>query len=484
MTAQPVDYSRKWYVMAAIGAATFLETIDTSAVNLALPTLVRELDTTFAMVQWVVLAFVLTQATLMLVVGRLGDMLGKKRIFVTGFAVAGIGALLCGLAPGIGWLIGFRMVQAVGTAMALALSMGIATEAFPPHERGKALGAIGSIVSVGIVIGPLLGGVLLDALSWRWIFFSVVPFAVIGLPIALRYLPDTEPTTRERFDYVGAFLFFCSLLAFLLATTFGQRSGYGQPGILALLGTSALFLLIFVFVEWRIDQPVVDLDLFRNSGFSLNLLLRFLSFIIYVGLLLLLPFYLENVLGYAPRQVGLLLTVIPIAFGLVAPFAGTLADRFGTHPVAMTGLVLLLGGCFALSTLDAQTTTLGYVLRLLPVGAGMGIFQSPNNSVIMGNAPRARLGMASSLLSVIRTLGRSAGIALLGALWAGRVLTYAGSSVADATNAPIAAQVAGFQDAFLAAGALVLLALALNAFEWQRSRRAQPVAPVSPQTGA
>lgn len=473
MTTQPIDYSRKWYVMAAIGAATFLETIDTSAVNLALPTLVRELDTTFATVQWVVLAFVLTQATLMLVVGRLGDMLGKKRIFVAGFVVAALGALLCGLAPGIGWLIAFRVVQAMGTAMALALSMGIATEAFPPSERGKALGAVGSIVSIGIVIGPLLGGVLLDALSWRWIFFSVVFFALIGLPIALRYMPDTAPTARERFDYLGAFLFFCCLLAFLLATTFGQRIGYGQPAILALLGTALGIFAIFLVVEWRIDQPVVDLDLFRNSGFSLNLLLRFMSFIIYVGVLLLLPFYLENVLGYAPRQVGMLLTVVPIAFGVVAPFAGTLADRFGTHPVSMVGLFMLLGGCFALSTLDAQTTTLGYVLRLLPFGAGMGIFQSPNNSVIMGNAPRERLGMASSLLSVIRTLGRSTGIALLGALWAGRVLIYAGGAVSDATDAPIAAQTAGFQDAFLAAGLLVVLALGLSAFAWRRERRAR-----------
>ncbi|MBX3051108.1 MAG: MFS transporter [Caldilineaceae bacterium] len=471
MTTSPIDYSRKWFVMAAVGMSTFLETIESSSINLALPTLVRTFDVDFAVVQWVVLASVLTQSALMLVMGRLGDTLGKKRIFVTGFVVAGIGAVLSGLAPGIGWLIAFRVVQATGLAMAMALTLGIATEAFPPHERGKALGTVGAIVSVGIIIGPLLGGYLLDYLSWRWLFFVNVPIALLGIPVALAYLPDTRPGGRQPFDYAGAALFFVAFFALLLATTYGQRDGYGQPLVVGLLAASGVLGIGFLLVERRHSHPVVDLKLFRNRVFSVNISLRFISFIVYVGISLLLPFYMENVLGFEPRQVGVVLTALPIFFGLTAPFAGTLADRFGTRPLVLAGLLLFLIGCITLSGLDEGTSTAGVVLRMIPLGMGLGVFQSPNNSVIMGEAPADRLGMASSLLSVVRTIGRSTGIAIIGAFWVSRVLVYAGANYVDATSAPAAAQAIGTRQAFWLAGGFIVLALLLSGWDWQQERQ-------------
>ena len=471
MKTPPIDYSRKWFVMAAVGMSTFLETIESSSINLALPTLVRTFNVDFAMVQWVVLASVLTQSALMLVMGRLGDTLGKKRIFVAGFVVAAIGAVLSGLAPDIGWLIAFRVVQAIGLAMAMALTLGIATEAFPPNERGKALGAVGAIVSVGIIIGPLLGGYILDYLSWRWLFFVNLPIALLGIPIALRYLPNTQPSGRQPFDYAGSALFFVALFALLLATTYGQRDGYGQPLVLGLLVAAGVLGAAFLLVERRHSHPVVDLKLFRIRTFSINLSLRYISFIVYVGISLLLPFYMENVLGFEPRQVGVVLTALPIFFGLTAPFAGTLADRFGTRPLALTGLGFFLIGCLTLSGLDEQTTTLGVVLRMIPLGIGLGVFQSPNNSVIMGVVPADRLGMASSLLSVVRTIGRSTGIAIIGAFWVSRVLLYAGAGFSDATTAPAAAQVIGTRQAFWLAGAFIVLALLLTGWDWLRERQ-------------
>lgn len=466
-----VDYSRKWLVMLAIGLASFLETIDTSAITLALPTMVNVFQVDFALVQWVVLAFVLTQATLMLVMGRLGDTFGKKPIFLTGVIVAVIGATLCGFAPNIYWLIGLRVIQAAGVAMAAALMFGIVAEAFPPEERGKAMGTIGAIVSIGVVIGPIVGGILLDFLSWRWLLFLNIPFGLIALPIGLRNIPHRRQGSGGRFDYLGSFVFFFSLAAFLLATTFGQRTSFTDWPILLLLGAALLFLLLFLWIETKVPAPVVDLQLFRNRRFSLNLLLRYLSFIIFVSVSLLLPFYLQNMLGYEPRMVGILLTVIPIGFGGIAPIAGTLSDRFGVRPVAMLGLGFLLVGSIAVSTLNAETTIWGYVLRVLPFGLGMGIFQSPNNSAIMGSVPPARLGMASSLLSVIRTLGRSSGVALLGALWAQRVMFHSGESYAgDATTAPIAAQVWGLQEAFWAVAAVALAAMILIIWDQWRER--------------
>ena len=417
------------------------------------------------------LAFVLTQATLMLVMGRLGDTFGKKPIFLSGVVIAVIGATLCGLAPNIYWLIGLRIVQAVGVAMAMALSFGIAAEAFPPQERGMAMGTIGAIVSIGIVIGPIVGGFVLDVLSWRWLFFLNLPLALLSLPFGLRNIPHLRQGTGGSFDYLGSVIFFLSLLAFLMATTFGQRTGFGEPWILLLMGMAVFFLVVFLIVEAKVMAPVVDLQLFADARFSVNLLLRYLSFIIFVSVSLLLPFYLQNMLGYSPRMVGLLLTVIPVAFGVSAPIAGRLSDRFGVRLVSTTGLLFLFMGALAVSTLRIDTTIWGYILRTIPLGLGMGIFQSPNNSAIMGAAPESRLGMASSLLSVIRTLGRSSGIAILGALWTARVLFHAGTThVGDATSAPIPAQVEGLQDAFLFVAGIGLLGLGLILWDWWRTK--------------
>lgn len=471
MTTLPIDYSRKWFVMAAVGVGSLLETIDSSSINLALPTLVETFRIDFAIVQWVVLASVLTQSALMLVMGRLGDTLGKKRIFLAGFVVAGIGAVCAGLSTTIGWLIAFRVVQAVGIAMSMALMMGIATESFPPSERGKALGVIGAMVSVGIIIGPLLGGYILDLLSWRWLFFVNIPIVLLGIPLALRYLPDVRPGGRQPFDYAGAILFFVALFALLLATTYGQQGGYGQSSVLLLLGLAVLLLTAFLLVERRHSHPVVDLRLFRMRLFSVNVVLRFISFVVYTGAGLLLPFFLANVLHYKPGEMGLILTAMPLFFGLTAPFAGTLADRFGTRPLSVAGLLLLISGCFALSTLHAETTTLGLILRMIPLGVGLGVFQSPNNSVIMGATPPERLGMTSSLTSVVRTVGRSTGIAIIGAFWVSQVLVYAGAGFVDATVAPETAQIIGTRHAFWLAGGIMVCALLLSVWDWLREQR-------------
>lgn len=472
MQNESIDYSRKWLVMTAVGLATFLETIDSSAVSLALPTLVKEFRVDFALVQWVMLAFVLSQATLMLVMGRLGDTFGKKPIFLSGLVIAAIGATLCGFAPTLQWLIVLRVFQAVGVAMAMALSFGIVAEAFPPSERGMALGTIGSIVSIGTVIGPVVGGLILSALSWRWLFFMNLPFALLSWPIGWRTIPHRRQGSGGRFDYLGSLIFFVSLLAFLVATTFGQRWGFTEPRILLLLGVAALFLLVFVYVEGRVVAPVVELKLFSSLPFSINMVQRYLSFVIFVSVSLLMPFYLQNMVGHSARIAGILLTAIPIAFGGIAPLAGSLSDRLGSLPVTALGLFLLFLGALSISTLTAASSTVSYILHVLPFGLGMGIFQSPNNSVIMSLVPKERLGMASSLLSVVRTLGRSSGIAILGAFWASRVLVYAGSGhTGDATTAPIPAQVAGFQEAFWVVASFALLALLLTGWEWLRHRR-------------
>jgi MFS family permease len=199
-----VDYSRKWYVMVAVGVGILLGTIDLTIVNIALPTLVREFKASFSTVQWVALAYMLTLSTLTLTMGRLGDMIGKKQIYIAGMVVFTIGSMLCGISSSIYWLIGFRVFQAIGAAMSAALGTAVIIEAFPPEERGKAIGAGGAFVSFGIIAGPAIGGLLIDLISWRWVFFVNIPIGIIGVILALRFVPNIKNEKGQRFDYWGA----------------------------------------------------------------------------------------------------------------------------------------------------------------------------------------------------------------------------------------------------------------------------------------
>jgi EmrB/QacA subfamily drug resistance transporter len=469
---QGIDYSRKWHVMAAVAMGIFLATIDGSIVNVALPTLTREFGTEFAVVEWVVLAYLLTVTTLMLSVGRLGDMIGKKPLYATGFVVFTAGSVLCGLSSTVYWLIGFRVLQAIGAAMMMALGMAIVTEAFPRSERGKALGISGSMVSVGIVLGPVLGGLLIGMLSWHWIFFVNLPVGIVGTLMVIRFVPSLKPEGGQRFDLLGAFTLFICLIALLMALTLGQQAGFGDTRVLALLAGSILFLTVFLVVERNIRDPMIDLHLFRNRLFNINLVTGLITFVSMSGTILLMPFYLENVLGYEPQAVGFLLAVVPIAVGIASPISGTLSDRFGTRPITVIGLSLLVLGFLATSSLSTETTSWGYVLRFLPIGIGVGVFQSPNNSAVMGAVPANRLGVASSLLSVTRTLGQTAGIAALGALWASRVAQRAGGVLpGGATSAPAGAQVSALGDTFLVIVVAVGLALALASWGLMLERR-------------
>jgi EmrB/QacA subfamily drug resistance transporter len=466
------DYSKKWLVMLAVGMGIFLATIDGSIVNIALPTLTEDLQTSFATVQWVVLSYLLTVTTLMLGVGRLADMRGKKRLYALGFVVFTVGSVLCGLAPGVYWLIGFRVLQGVGAAMTMALGTAIVTEAFPPGERGKALGISGAIVSIGIVIGPTLGGLLLQAFSWHAIFFVNLPVGILGTLLALRHVPAIQPPGGQRFDFSGALTLFVSLLSLLVALTLGQNRGFGDRYVWLLLVIFTAFLAVFIAIELRVPQPMIDLRLFQDRLFTISLVTGSLTFVAMAGTVLLMPFYLQDLLGYSPRQAGLLLSVVPAALGVLAPLSGSLSDRFGTRPITLAGLAILLVGFITVSTLDAETTSLGYILRFLPVGLGLGVFQSPNNSAIMGAAPRERLGIVSGMLAVNRTLGQTTGIAVLGALWASRVFAEVGETLpGGATTAPAAAQIAGLQQTVLVIVGLLAFALGLGIWGLVETRR-------------
>ena len=480
---ETVDFRAKWLVMASVGMGIFLSTIDGSIVNVALPSLVKSLNTDFATVQWVVLAYLLTLATVILSMGRLGDMLGKKPVYTIGFVVFTLGSVLCGLSQTIYALIAFRVLQALGASMLMALGTAILTESFPTSERGMALGIAGALVSVGIVIGPTLGGLILEVFSWHWIFFVNLPIGIVGILMVLRFVPNIQTEGKEKFDFLGAGTLFAALISLLLALSIGQNAGFGDVRVLGLFSTAAIFLPLFVVVENRVSDPMIDMRLFRNRLFSVNLVTASLSFICTAGTTLLIPFFLEGVLGYNPAKVGLLMAVVPVSMGVLAPIAGSLSDRFGTRPMTVIGLGFMLIGYGAIAGVSMQDSLGIYLLRFIPLGFGLGIFNSPNNSAIMGSAPRHRLGVASGLMAITRILGQITGIAVLGTVWATRVVAYAGlAAEVEPSSAAPEAQLAALHNTMWLALALILIAFGL-AF-WALWTERHPSRQALPHPGA
>lgn len=479
MSAAPpiaVDYSKKWMVLATVGAGVILATIDSSIVNVALPTITDEFNTTFRAIQWVPLAYVLVIATLTLGTGRLGDIVGKKRIYTSGFALFTVASALCGLSTSVATLIGFRVLQAVGAVMILSLGAAILTEGFPAAERGKALGFIGTFVSVGIVTGPAVGGILISLYDWRSIFFVNIPVGIIGVILAVRYVPDTPPVPGQRIDLPGMMLLSVALLSFSLGVTRSQETGFADPLNLALLGIAVIVGAIWVRIERRVSSPMIRLDLFRNPMLSVSVVTGFLVFTLIAPLVFLLPFYLEGVLGYNIRTVGLLLGAAPLTIGVIAPFAGALSDRIGVRKLTLAGLCIVLVAFIGFQALTDTTEWWQFVLIIIPLGIGMGTFQSPNNSAIMGSMPPEYAGVGGGILSITRLLGQVTGVAVLGSLWASRVASIAGPQYAgDASAAPPLAQVTALKDVFLWGVGVVIVAIAIGVWGLRNERAARAV---------
>lgn len=462
----------KWWAMLGIGSGVLMLTIDTSIVNIALPTLVKVFKTNFATVQLVVVSYLLVLTALVLGAARLGDMLGKKKLYLIGLIVFTISSLLCGIAPSIWLLISFRILQGFGAVFMSGLGPAIITEVFPNSERGRALGIIGAIVSIGIALGPTVGGLLIGLSGWRSIFLVNVPIGILGSFIVLRFVPFSPiATTRQHFDWLGTIVISLTLTCFIIGMTEGQNQGFTNPISLIWFFLAAISLYVFVWLENKIQQPMLDLQLLKNTRLSLSLIAAVFVFIVVAGFIFILPFFLELVLNYTPQQTGLLLAVSPILGGIIAPSSGTLSDRFGQKIICLIGLLLMIFGCLLVSGFNSQLTDLGYTLRIAPFGIGFGMFQSPNNSAILGSVSRERLGITSGFLSLSRTLGQTTGVPLLGSFFYNltKISIPQGNSI-DITSAPIEALVFGFHKTLNISAFILFLAAILIFFMDRRER--------------
>ncbi|MHB1416725.1 MAG: MFS transporter [Chloroflexota bacterium] len=409
--------NHKWWVLAAVQIGVLMSTIDSGIVSVSLPTIMRQFHADVAMIQWTVLAYLLTITVTLLPFGRLADMYGRKQIYVLGFVIFTAGSALCGASGSAEQLSLFRALQALGASMLMANGMAITTAVFPARERGRALGIQGTVVATGTTIGPTIGGLLTQWLGWRSIFYVNIPIGVIGIiAVALAVNSSeivlTRPGHRPSFDLAGALTAAVGLLALLLGL-----SGIGQLGLpgetaWVLYGVAAAALVTFITIERRVAEPMIDLGLFQRRLFALGSVAALLSFLAFSANSFLLPFYLQLILGFPPSQAGLLMTPTSLAIAVVAPVSGWLSDRLGARLLSTLGMSIVCLALFSLSRLDASSGYTDVVLRLVLLGFGQGIFQSPNSSSVMGAVPRERYGVASGFISMMRNLGMVVGTGL------------------------------------------------------------------------
>ena len=462
---------RRWRILSTVSVGTFMATLDGSIVNISLPRIQEAFGIDLATVELVVVAYLIVLGSVLLPFGRLGEVLTFKQVYLAGFALFTLASVLCGAAPSAGALVGFRVVQGVGAGMLSAMGPAIVARTFGPGERGRALGINAISVSLGLTLGPVLGGVLTELATWRAVFFVNLPVGIFAILWAMRTLPAEERSGGQRFDIPGALLSGGALFALLLALVEGQGWGWTSPIVLGLFLAFVVLLAAFLWVETHADQPMIDLGLFRNRAFSAGNASVVIAFIGLFTATFLLPFLLEDVAGMQPLEAGLLLTPIPLVTAVVAPFSGSLSDRIGSRLPASVGIAILALGLLSLVTLPAGFAPLDLVWRLALVGLGQGLFMSPNSSAVLGSVPRPRLGTASGTLAQMRIDGQALGIAISGAIVAARIPVYL-ASMSDATSAAAqdAALALGIRDAFIVAGLVCCAGIVTSAVRGPKAR--------------
>ena len=410
----PAPYARRYPILVALMLSGIMGPIDASIVNVILPTITEFFGVHISTAQWVSMAYLLVISSLLLSYGRVGDIWGYRKVYLLGIAGFTVASALCGFAPRIEVLILSRALQGLAAGMMTAVPFAIITASFPPTERGKAIGINAISVSVGLAVGPSLGGLIASLLGWRYVFLINVPIGIVGFLWAYRVIPDLKGQPGKM-DLLGAATALIALASFLLFVNRVQGSGLNATtGILLLIAMVAG--LGFHRAERRNPQPMLDLSIFSKATFSFSGLSTLLNFMSQYVLVFLTPFYLQRVLRYAPGRVGLVMTAFPLATMAVAPFSGALSDRIGTKVLAATGALLCALGAFSLSQLPPTASWPDVVWRLALFGVGTGIFQSPNSSAVMGSAPRRYRGVASAILATMRNLGMVLGIATAGAV--------------------------------------------------------------------
>lgn len=394
--------ARKWWILSAVACGTFMATLDASIVNVALPTLNREFQVPIGLSKWVIVAYFSIITCLLLPFGQWSDRLGRRTVFLLGFATFTLSSLICAVAPTLGGLVAGRITQGLGSAMLMANGPAVITQAFIHRDRGFALGILAMVVSVGLIAGPAIGGPVIHSVGWRSIFLMNIPFGILGAILVFRFFPtDEKRSSHPTFDWRGAILQTAIILGIIEISNL--RNGL-SPGLrfLAFLFICSL-IAVFVRLETRTAHPLFDMSLLKHRVFWTGNISSFIIFFSYSSVSVLFPFFLEDVLKYSVHRTGVFLSLIPVTILIVAPWAGRQSDRMGSLVLCTVGSALMSITLLILSSVAFSPAAI--FLSLMGFGMAMGLFQSPNNNAIMGCVPRNKLGSASAFLATVRNLG-------------------------------------------------------------------------------
>lgn len=465
--------SVRW-VLASLSLSMLLSSLGTSIANVGLPTLAQAFNASFQEVQWIVLAYLLAITTLIVSVGRLGDITGRRRLLLAGIFLFTVASALCGFAPTLWLLIAARAAQGLGAAIMMALTMAFIGETVPKAKTGSAMGLLGTMSAIGTALGPSLGGVLIAGLSWRAIFLINVPLGVLTFFFAYRYLPVDRQTPQANcqapktgsagFDHVGTLLLALTLAAYALAMTMG-RGSFGALNM-ALLLAAVVGVGLFVFAEARAASPLIRLAMFRDPVLSGSLVMSALVSTVMMATLVVGPFYLSRALGLNLVLVGIVMSTGPIISTLSGVPAGRIVDRLGAPIMVIVGLIEMAAGSFALSVLPAMFGIAGYIAAIAVLTPGYQLFQAANNTAVMMDVHSDQRGVISGMLNLSRNLGLITGASVIGAVFA------VASAATDLTTAPPEAVATGMRITFAVAAVLIVVALAIALTSHALSRRA------------
>jgi EmrB/QacA subfamily drug resistance transporter len=470
----------KWIALSVTTLGSAMAAIDSSIVVLALPSIMTRLHSDLVTMIWVLMGYILMSTVFLMLFGRLADMFGRVRMYNAGFVVFTFGSLLCAFAGSGAELVVFRLIQGVGGAMLMANAMAIITEAFPPGERGQAMGINSITWAIGGIVGPVAGGVILAVLSWEWIFLVNVPIGILGTLWGYLALHEVgEPKRGERFDVLGMVLFSGGVSCLLIALSQGISWGWFSAPTLGLLGAFVVLEALFAVTERGGGSHFIDPSLFRSRILAFGTAAATLQSLSMFAVNFLLVFYLQGVKGTTPLQAALMILPLPLVQSVVGPIGGLISDRVGARIPATIGLLLQAGACLLLAQLTAGSSYGTLVLSLLVLGVGGGLFWSPNTSAVMGAAPVQRLGVASATLATFRQTGMVTSFALALAVAAAAIpprlvgAIFLGTSVQ--LGAPtMAAFTVGMSHALLVSAVIVLAAssMVVIAGDTARTRRA------------
>jgi EmrB/QacA subfamily drug resistance transporter len=477
VTGIPKESNYKWTVLLVTTIGAFMTPLDGSIVTIAIPSIASSIRIGLEAAVWIPLAYLLLLTVLLINVGRIGDLRGRKRFYALGFVIFTAGSVLCAVSTTDLQLVIFRALQGVGAALIAANSAAIVTDSFPRTERGKALGINTMAVYIGLTAGPVIGGILVQNYGWRSIFYVNVPIGIIVITLTILKLRETRTDQMGAgFDLAGATTLSIALASLLVVLTLGGTYGWSSaPALISLIISGAMFML-FLQVESRIARyATLDLSLFtRNRLFAAANATALLSYIAFNGVTLMISIYLQSIRGLDPQTTGFYLIAQSAAMALLSPLSGWLSDRLGSRLLSTLGMLLVTVGLYFFSQLNATASALDIISRLALVGVGFGIFSSPNTSAVMGSVKQMKLGVASGTLATMRFMGQSLGLALLGMVMSTTLpprtllALFTGLSVQDKVATTEFVQ--GMKEFFLIASAIGALATLTSMVRGQENK--------------